>query len=71
MIVLGNAAKCEGPSQNIESFQYKHFNYGFQAMTNENGELWVVIGADSGFEGISQLNLDNISTTFKMMTDAG
>ncbi|MFC2038205.1 YbaY family lipoprotein [Chloroflexota bacterium] len=69
MIVLGDAAKGEGPGQNDESFQYKPFNYGYQATTNENGELWVIIGADSGFEGISQLYFDNISITFNRVTD--
>ncbi|MFC2036243.1 YbaY family lipoprotein [Chloroflexota bacterium] len=71
MIVLGNAAKGEGLGQDDESFQYKHFNYEFQVMTNDNGGLWVIIGADSGFEGISQLYLDNISITFKEMIDTG
>ena len=66
MTVLGNAAKGEGPGQNDESFQYKHFNHEFQAQTSENGELWVIIGADSGFEGISRLYLDNVSITFEM-----
>ena len=69
MIVLGDAAKGEGASQNDDTFQYKPFKYGFQATTNENGELWVIIGADSGFEGISQLYFDNISITFNRVTD--
>ena len=51
--------------------EHKHFNHNFQAMTNENEELWVIIGADSGFEGISQLYLDNVSITFTVKADTG
>ncbi|MFC1948358.1 hypothetical protein ACFLXY_10625 [Chloroflexota bacterium] len=61
MIVVGDAAKVEGSGQYDESFQYKHFGQEFQVVTSKNGELWVIIGTDSGFEGISEFYIDNIS----------
>jgi hypothetical protein len=39
-------------------------------MANEQGELWVIIGADSGFEGISRLYFDNIRVSFAVSTNA-
>jgi len=69
MIILGDAAKGEGPGQDDESYQYKNFNYDFKVDTNDAGELWIIIGADSGFEGISELYFDNISLTFTEITD--
>lgn len=65
MTVLGNAAKEEGGVGALDdSFQYKHFEGSFRVMTGQEGQLWVVIGTDSGFEGISQLYFDNVSVTF-------
>jgi hypothetical protein len=69
MVVLGNAVKGEGPGQGDESYQYKNFNHSFRVNTNDEGELWVIIGADSGFEGISELYFDNISLTFTKILD--
>ena len=64
MSVIGDAAKGAGEGQEDESFQYKSFELEFRVATDEIGKLWVIIGADSGFEGISQLYFDNISVTF-------
>ncbi|MFC1921407.1 hypothetical protein ACFLYQ_06770 [Chloroflexota bacterium] len=64
MIILGDAAKGPGPGQDDYSYQYKYFNHDFKITTNAEGELWVILGADSGFEGISELYFDNISITF-------
>ena len=69
MVVLGNAAKGEGLGQGDESYQYKNFNHDFRINTNDEGKLWVIIGADSGFEGISELYFDNISITFTKILD--
>jgi predicted HicB family RNase H-like nuclease len=33
----------------------------FEATTNENGELWLLIGTDSGFEGTTTIYYDQIS----------
>jgi uncharacterized lipoprotein YbaY len=67
MIVVGDAAKGEGEGQEDDSFRYKPFEHTFQATADENGQLWVIIGADSGFEGISRLYFDDISVTFTPM----
>jgi hypothetical protein len=64
MSVVGNAAKGEGSGQGDESFQYKPFELSLQVTSSSDGELWVIIGADSGFEGISRLYFDDVKVTF-------
>lgn len=70
MTVLGNAAKAEGEGAGDESFRYKPFQASFEVTTNQDGRLWVIIGADSGFEGISRLYLGNIGVTFTRADEA-
>jgi len=70
MMVLGNAAKAEGEGAGDESFRYKPFQASFEVTANQEGRLWVIIGADSGFEGISELYLGNISVTFTRVEEA-
>ena len=70
MMVLGNAAKAEGEGAGDESFRYKPFQASFTVTTNQEGRLWVIIGTDSGFEGISELYLGNISVTFTRADEA-
>jgi uncharacterized protein len=40
----------------------------FTITTNENGELWVVIGTDSGFEGTTTIYYNKISIIFELDT---
>ncbi|MGS2741128.1 hypothetical protein [Sinomicrobium sp. M5D2P17] len=37
----------------------------FTATSNANGELWLVLGTDSGFEGTTTIYYDSISVTFE------
>lgn len=37
----------------------------FEAETNQQGELWVIVGFDSGFEGISSLYFDKIEVKLR------
>ena len=68
MTVVGDAAKGEGAGQNDETFQHKPFELSLEVTTCSGGELWVIIGADSGFEGISRLYFDDIKITFEPIT---
>lgn len=36
----------------------------FTATTNENGELWIIVGTDSGFEGTTTIYYNKISIVF-------
>ena len=65
MIVIGDAAKGEGVGQDDFSFQYKKFNLDLDVTSSNDGRLWIIIGADSGFEGISNLYFDNIYISLK------
>ncbi len=69
MTVVGDAAKGEGAGQNDETFQYKPFELSLEVTTSPEGELWVIIGADSGFEGISRLYFDDIEATFEPIAE--
>jgi len=62
MTVLGNVEKTDESVD--ESFQYKSFESSYEVITDENGQAWIVIGTDSGFEGITQLYYDNIEIKF-------
>ena len=63
MIVLGNIEKEDESGD--DTFQYKHFEHTFEVTTNENGEAFVLIGVDSGFEGISELYFTNIEISIE------
>jgi hypothetical protein len=62
--VLGDAAKGEGPGQDDQTFRYKNFELAQEVTTDSEGRIWIIIGADSGFEGITRLYFDDISATF-------
>ena len=62
--VLGDAAKAEGPGQDDMTFRYKNFELTQEVTSDSEGRIWIIIGADSGFEGISRLYFDDINITF-------
>jgi hypothetical protein len=62
--VIGDAAKAEGPGQDDMTFQYKNFELTQEVTSDSEGRLWIIIGADSGFEGISRLYFDDVNITF-------
>jgi hypothetical protein len=70
MKVVGDAAKGEGVGQNDDTFQYKTFALSIEVTTLSEAKVWIIIGADSGFEGISRLYFDDISVTFKPISSA-
>ncbi|WBW96259.1 hypothetical protein [Oceanirhabdus sp. W0125-5] len=57
MTAIGNVEKIDSID---DSFQLKPFQHTVEITTNENGEAYVIIGIDSGFEGISELYITNI-----------
>lgn len=61
LAVLGNVEKVDSED---ESYQYKSFSHSFDITTNEKGESFIVIGTDSGFEGLTQLYYTNIKVIF-------
>ncbi len=64
MKYLGNIEKLEGSAD--MSYQYKSFEVKSVDFTsNEKGEAWVILGVDSGFEGITVLYLVNINISYE------
>lgn len=58
LIPLGNM-QINDESHDI-SGNTKTFEHTFNAFTNSNGELWIIIGIDSSHTGISSIFLDNV-----------
>lgn len=58
--LLGNIAK---PDAEKSGFQLKSFERTFQVKSNAAGEAYVIIGTDSGYEGLQTLYFTNIDLT--------
>lgn len=66
MVVLGNIEKVDSSD---ESYQLKAFEKSFEVKTSQNGEAWVVIGTDSGFEGLTEIYITNVKVEFEEVTE--
>ncbi|WP_308633929.1 copper amine oxidase N-terminal domain-containing protein [Paenibacillus silvisoli] len=58
--VIGNAAK---PNAEQSGYQRVEFNYSAKVTANAKGEIFILIGADSGFEGLTTLYFDDVNVT--------
>jgi len=60
MVTIGhvgnNAGDCHDWVWEIKTLEYE----GFEAATDENGRIWLIVGTDSGFEGTTSLYYTNI-----------
>lgn len=61
MKVVGNAEKPE--DQTDDRFILKPFEYSTEVIAGTDGKLYLIIGLDSGFEGIMEFYIDNINLT--------
>lgn len=62
MVVIGHV----GAGNDVTQYKLIQRNNGekaFKAKTNDKGELWVIVGTDSGFEGITTLYYNRIKVT--------
>jgi hypothetical protein len=64
MINLGDIAHPElgesaGKEYKVKTLDNKE--HSFEAVTDTNGSLWIIVGTDSGFEGLTILYYDKIS----------
>lgn len=59
MVVIGDCAN--GTDEDIYTLKDLCNKDPFQVKTDKNGELWTVIGTDSGFEGITTIFYNKIS----------
>lgn len=60
-VTLGDITKVGSED---DSYQYKSFEAEFEVTSNDKGEVWVIIGTDSGFEGLTQVYYTNIKVQF-------
>lgn len=63
---VGNFEKIDGSSDN--SYVYKSFEQVMVVESNENGEAWIIMGTDSGFEGKTELYIDNVELNYNETT---
>lgn len=62
LALLGNMAKTDGSMD--ESYAYKSFETKAIVETDSKGNAFIVIGLDSGFEGKTEVYLDNILVNY-------
>lgn len=62
MLVIGDFSN--DTSQDIYHLKTVSNTDEFTATTNENGELWVIVGTDSGFEGTTTIYYNKIIVVF-------
>lgn len=68
LIVLGNVGAGTDVTQ-YKLIQRDNAAKTFSAKTNDKGELWVIVGTDSGFEGITTLYYNKIKVTATKITN--
>ncbi|MFW5865104.1 MAG: hypothetical protein ACOCUE_03475 [Candidatus Izemoplasmataceae bacterium] len=62
---IGNIAKEHSTD---DSWELKSFTHTLMATTNEFGELWIVFGTDSGFEGTTSIYYTNVMIRLNEIT---
>jgi hypothetical protein len=67
MIVLGNIAVAQTTTQFTYITRNNSSKSGFYATTNSEGELWLIVGTDSGFEGKTILYYSQIDVLFNQL----
>ncbi len=63
MVVIGNFGN--GTEDFVYALKILENNQAFTAQANENGELWLVVGTDSGFEGKTTIYYNKISVELR------
>lgn len=63
MVVVGDMAKAE--NNRPGEYEFKEFTAEFDTAANVLGEVYLVIGTDSGFEATTSYYLDDISITWE------
>jgi len=55
------------PNAELEGYQVKPFTYETEVTTDKDGSTFLIIGTDSGFEGLSTIYYDDIEVKFNMI----
>ena len=67
MVVLGNVAHPEVVGEEYRIKSLDNADNPVNATTDGKGGLWLIVGTDSGFEGLSTLYYARIAYTLKMV----
>ncbi len=67
MVVVGDMTKTE--NNHPGEYEFKEFQAEFDVATNILGEVYLIIGTDSGFEATTSYYLDDISVTWTEIAD--
>jgi hypothetical protein len=59
MVQIGNIGVANNTSQ-FTLITRTNLTKPFQATTNNSGELWLIVGTDSGFEGLTEIYYANV-----------
>ena len=63
MITIGNIA-VDSQVYNLVTQSNSNQNFQFRATSNGSGELWLIVGTDSGFEGTTTLYYTKVNAVF-------
>ena len=63
MITIGNIA-VDSQVYNLVTQSNSNQNFQFRATSNGSGELWLIVGTDSGFEGTTTLYYTKVNVVF-------
>ncbi|MBP2000189.1 hypothetical protein J2Z69_001208 [Paenibacillus shirakamiensis] len=66
-LVLGNLAKAKSEDKKYELKNFNNKNRPFIVTTNEQSELWILIGTDSAFESVSSIYIPRTKITLTEM----
>ncbi|HOQ14079.1 MAG TPA: S-layer homology domain-containing protein [Bacillota bacterium] len=58
-VTIGDMGRADGKED--DSYSWKYFSLTFTATTDENGCAYLIIGTESGFEGLTQYYIDNVN----------
>jgi hypothetical protein len=64
-IILGNVGVGDDDDETYQLITRSNADKPFTARSNANGELWLIVGTDSGFEGLTTLYYSQIKVTVK------
>jgi hypothetical protein len=73
MVLIGNIAVPEGSNgyvlQNRTNSPYNNVSYNtrIEVTSNSSGELWFIVGTDSGFEGVTTIYFTKISVVLSQV----
>ena len=63
MVVVGDMTKTE--NNRPGEYEFKEFQAEFDVTANIRGEVFLIIGTDSGFEATTSYYLDDISVSWE------